>query len=905
MICVRPFAVGLVVGLAAFADALPASSQDVVVELARAAAPLPFSADDLLFMEVSADGYQLAETMNVYRSRSGVYVPLGEFSRVLDFAIGVFPVSAKAEGWFGSREVEVTIDLRQNRAVVGGVVSSFDAGQAAIFGDDIYLRTDLIEKILPLRLRADVNAQTLTVYPTIPLPFQERLAREQRAAGIGVGASSIAATRLATPYRLFTPPTVDVNLGGQIARDGIDQTRSYDLRVAGDLLFAGFQGFLGSDQDGELNNARILFERKDPAGHALGLLGATRAGLGDVFTPAMTLGAGSVGGRGVYYTSAPLEALDLATPLDLRGELPLGEDVELYINEVLQAMQVSASSGQYEFLDVPLTFGLNTIRLVFYGAQGQTREQVRHVNFGTGQVAAGGFVLRMGVVEQNRPLFEFGEPIPDQEAGSLRMSAMIDYGVSAGLTLSGGAARYTPRGRSSRDVGLVGVRSSIGGLAAQLDLARDDQGGEAASLGVAGRVFGISMVGRHSEYAGGFIDETRVSVMTNQVAVVRSTDLRIDSRIRLAGLPILPLLFDMRRVERTDDTDRVSADLRTSAPIGRYYVSTSLSYENESFSSGRQDRLVGAVDVATLIAAWAQFRAGLSYELGPEAELDRAYVNVDFPVRDIGSVRLGVFHALRDGAGTTFQATGLYRAPRFDLSLSTAYETDTGEWTLGLQLGFGFGYDPFSRRYGMTRPGVSGGGLVALDAFVDADGDGRRGRGEAAVSKIILETPAGPAITGIDGRVLSGGLGDGGAVRMRVNQEGIDDPFLVGRIGVIEVVPRPGRTVVVSYPMQSTSEVEVAVRLRRGEEARALAAVDLLLVPETGGDPVIARTDHSGIAFIDGISPGRYRIQLDPVQARTLKLSLEGTPEIVAPPEGGYIRSPDIFIRIAEPDPRS
>ena len=99
------------------------------------------------------------------------------------------------------------------------------------------------------------------------------------------------------------------------------------------------------DQDGELNDARVLFERKDPDGRALGALGGTRAGIGDVFTPSMALGAGSFGGRGAYYTSAPLEALDLSTPLNLRGELPLGEDVELYVNEVLQATQASAIQG--------------------------------------------------------------------------------------------------------------------------------------------------------------------------------------------------------------------------------------------------------------------------------------------------------------------------------------------------------------------------------------------------------------------------------------------------------------------------------------------------------------------------------------------------------------------------------
>ena len=329
MIPARPFAAAAMAGLAMFGVTDPAWSQDLVGDLAQAASPQPFSPDDLLFMEVTADGYQLAETMNVYGSRGGVYVPLGEFSRILDFAVGVFPGEARAEGWFGSRETELSIDLRTSTAIVGGVQTQFQPGQAAIYDGDIYLRTDLVEAILPLKLRADVNAQTLTVLPTQPLPFQERLAREQRAAGIGLGVRQVEATRIETPYRLFTPPAFDVNLGGQIARDGADQTRSYDLRAAGDLGYAGFQGFLGSNQDGELNTARVLFERKDPNGHALGPLGATRAGIGDVFTPAMSAGAGSVGGRGVYYTSAPLEALDLSTPLDLRGELPLGEDVEL------------------------------------------------------------------------------------------------------------------------------------------------------------------------------------------------------------------------------------------------------------------------------------------------------------------------------------------------------------------------------------------------------------------------------------------------------------------------------------------------------------------------------------------------------------------------------------------------
>ncbi|MFC5344412.1 hypothetical protein ACETK8_17140 [Brevundimonas staleyi] len=905
MIPPRPFAAAVVAGLALFGATEPARSQTLVGELAQAASPQPFSPDDLLFMEVTADGYQLAETMNVYGSRAGVFVPLGEFSRVLDFAVGVFPATGRAEGWFGSRETPISIDLRTREATVGTTVTRFEPGYAAMYDGDIYVRTDLLEKILPLKLRADINAQTLTVIPTQPLPFQERLAREQRAAGLSFGAVEAPPQRIETPYRAFTPPAFDVNLGGQIARDGSNQVRSYDLRMAGDLLYTGFQGFVGSNQDGELNTARVQFERKDPDGRALGFLGATRAGVGDVFTPSMSIGAGSVSGRGVYYTSAPLVALDLSTPLDLRGELPLGEDVELYVNEVLQATQATAAQGRYEFLDVPLTFGLNTIRLVFYGPQGQTREEVRRVNFGTGQVAAGAFVLRMGAVEQNRPVFEIGEnTVTDMAVGPLRMSALFDYGLSPTLTLSGGGARYTPRRRETRDVGLLGLRSSLGSVAAQIDFARDDLGGEATNVGLAGRAFGVSVVGRHSEYSGDFIDETRQFGLTDTVALVRASDLRADAQVHI-GSTALPVSLDMRRIERTDGTDLFTAQARTSAPIDRYYVSNSLGYESETLAEGRRYRLIGALDIATLIAARAQLRGGLSYELGPDAGIDTAYVNVDFPIREIGAVRVSVIQALRTFNATTVQASALYRAPRFDVSLTTAYETLNGEWTVGLRFGFGIGFDPFSQRYRVTRPGVSTGGSVALDAYVDADGDGVRDAGERPVRNVVLEAPSGAAVTGIDGQVLASGLGDGGGVRMRVNLEGVDDPFLVGPTGAVEVVPRPGQTAVVNYPMQITSEVEITVRLRRGGEARTLAAVNLKLVPDGGGEALSVRTDHGGVAFIEGVRPGRYRIELDPEQAQALGLSLEDAPEVVAPPSGGFVRAGDIFIRIPSTEPRA
>ncbi|CAN5346740.1 hypothetical protein BH10PSE1_BH10PSE1_21060 [soil metagenome] len=885
---------------AALSSLSPAYAQDTAASPDAENASTPFSGDDLLFMEVTADGYQLAESMNAYASRSGVYLPLGEISRILDFAVGVFPAQQRAEGWVLSRDHTLVVDLRAGQARINGVQIQIQPGQAQIYQDDLYIRADLLEQLLPVRLKPDVSAQTLAVVPTTPLPFQQKLAREQRMAGTTQGEAPAAYRLQATPYALFSPPVFDVNVGGQVTRDGQDQSHSYDVRMAGDLFWAGFQGFVGSDSDGELNSARVLFERKDPDGHALPFLGGTRVGIGDVFTPSMALGAGSSGGRGFSYRSAPLESLDLATPLNLRGELPLGEDVELYVNEVLQRAQASPVQGRYEFLNVPLTFGMNTIRLVFYGSQGQTREQVRRINFGAGQVEAGKLAFRLGVVEQNTPVFEFGEPLADPSTGAERIVALFDYGVSPMLTISGGAARFTPLGGTARDVGLLGLHGSLGGVAGQIDLASDDAGGTGATIGVAARPLGVSVVGRHSEYAGGFVDETRYFGAAGGVSTIRTSDLRADATVHANHLA-LPLSASLRRQERTDDSGLFAADLRTSAPIGRYYVSGSVAYQDEWTFQSHRRQAVGAVDLATLVAARAQFRGGLTWRFAPDAELDTAYGTLDYQATQRSTVRFAVMRTLGVRSTTTLQASGLYSASRFDMALNAGYETESGEWRLGFQLGFGFGRNPATGRYGLVRPGVSSGGSVALDAFVDANGDGQRQADESGVAKVALETPGGTIVTDAQGYAMAAGLGDGAAARIRINTENIDDPFLVGGDNV-QIVPRPGRTALINYPLQATSEVELTIKLRRaGQSDRPLAAVDLQLVP-TSGPPVIGRTDHAGSVIIEGVRPGRYEIRLDPTQALNLGLALDGAPVLTISANGGYVHADDIFIFLTEKD---
>lgn len=884
--------------LAASASAVQAQTPPPA--LAEAADRPPFTSEDLLWMEVRSGEWRLAESVNVYASRAGVFVPIGELSRVLDLAVGVFPTQRRAEGWVLSPERTLVVDLAEGHALLAGERIDFGPDQAVIFANDLYLRTDLIERLLPIRLRPNTSAQVLELTALEPLPFQQRLERERRRGQLETAPSGDAPVRVETPYRLFSPPAFDVNLGGLITRDGEDQSSRYDVRMAGDLLWAGLEAYVGSNDDGDPSDARLLLSRRDSGGRALGPLGGTQVGIGDVFTPSLALGAGSVGGRGVFYTSAPRDSLDIGTPLDLRGELAVGEEVELYVNEVLYSARSSADQGRYEFLNVPLAYGLNTVRLVFYGTHGETRTVVRRINFGSGQVEAGRLIVRFGAVEQDRTVFTLGDSPAQEEESAARVVAAIDYGLTAALTLSGGLARYSPAPGEGRSVGTLGLRGSLGPVATQVDLGFDDIGGRGLGLGFAARPGGVSLVGRHGEYRDGFIDETRQPGVTDLAPLRRASDLRADGQLDVFGGVILPLALSMRRLERVDDSSLTAAELRGSAPVGRFYVSSSLAYEDERRADGSGlKRWAGATDIATLVASRLQLRAGVTYGLSPDRELETGYAAADWQLTENRALRFGVVRALRGERQTSLQASHLWRTSRFDLSINGAWESEGSDWRLGVQLGFGFGYDPGRGRYRMVRPGGASGGAVAVNAWIDEDGDGLRQPGEEGVARIVVDTPGGAVTTDEAGHAFTPGLGDPGTTVVRLDAGAVEDPYLVGGPGVLSVEPRPGRTATISWPMRRSAEVELAVLLERtGEAPRPLAAVNLELIPADGGSVIEVRSDHAGVAFIEAVPPGLYSIRLQPAQAAALGLTLFGAPTVTIPPSGGFVRGEPLRVRI-------
>jgi hypothetical protein len=864
--------------------------------------------DDLLLFSLSLEDISLSDGLAAYGGPEDPLVPVGEIVRLLEADVDVFPAEGRIAGRLGAARSPLVVDLANGVARSGARDAPMAAGDAVASPTEIYLRTSLLKQLFDMDVEVSSDELALRLKPREPFPVQTRLARLASRPSGDPGEVDLPALQVRQPYQVFSPPGLDAlvevgtgsDLGGSVVR--------YDLRFAGDLLWTNLQGFLGSDQDGRVSNARLLLQRRSLEGGLLGRLKVREITVGDTFTPNLAIGAGSSGGRGFSISTAPLQQASIFNRVDFRGDLPSGFDAELYVNEVLRGGTSQAVNGRFEFLDVPLAPGVNVVRLVTYGPRGERSEEVRIVNLGAGLLRPGEARAALGVVEQGRAVLEpRGRPLLPATGGpltaqtGLRAVASIEFGLTELVTLTGGAALRPLPGNDVQALYTAGARASLLGFAAQLDVAADEDGGQAVSLGFAGRLGRLSSSLRHAEYRGGFADEA--NPRTNfDLELRRRTEVSLDSSVALRGA-IIPVSLRAERNDYAAGASELIATARGSSSLGGVLLSAGVEYERRAGRSvGASERLRGTFAASTFGGGAWQVRASLDYDILPELEPSALTLTVDRRITDVWTVRFGLGQPLDGRSSSNVRVSSNLATGHGDFGLAGEYDNTKGDWRVAAQWNFGLGYDPSRSRYSLVRSGPGSGGSVLFNAFIDANGDGVRQAAEAAAPNVAVGGAgrAGGA-TDADGRLLLMGLGAGPTAIMDVNLEGLENASVASPPTRLALRPRPGSIARVDYPLRPTGGVAVKVELLRDDGGRApLASVRLQLVSD-GGEIVEGATEFDGSAIFDAAPVGAYRLQLDPGQASKLRMRLLQQPKVTIPGDGTFAPSVTVQVRFDPP----
>ncbi|MCB2066605.1 MAG: hypothetical protein KDE15_08210 [Erythrobacter sp.] len=862
-----------------------------------------FTLDDELILQLKVRGIDATDTVIAYGNRDGVFLPLGELAVILDLAIRVSDDGHFGSGWFIAQDRTVTIDLRQGLLTSQGHTVELQPGAAQAFDGELYVRTDTLAAILPLQFEPDLRSQSVLLTTSEPFPFEERMRREADRARLSQQGDRARGReqwpRDETPWLGLSVPMGDLEL--RAVSDSQRGTRGEgDIRLAGDFAWLTANAYLSASTRDGLLSSLVEFGRQDIDGELLGPLQATEFAFGDVATSPMPLGLRGTSGRGLFVTNQSRESLSVFDRVDLRGVLPDGYDVELYRNEVLLASSADANNGQYEFLQVPVDYGINVFRLVFYGPQGQRREEVRRISVGDGRLSPGQLEYRFGAVQNGTNLLGVRGPDfrPGSRYGDWQAVGEVSYGLSPDVTGLASAAFFEDED-DQRWIASTGLRTGLGGLAIRADAGFSDGGGLALGAGLGGALLGGAFTLSHFEYSGGFVDEVR-SFTSDTLR--RATELDFNTSIGFANSSSgisLPLNLRARHLEFTDGRRQVNAALRSSLRFSGMIASNTFEFANTTApGTDSLTILAGDFNLATFNRSNTQLRGSLSYRILPEPALVQVSGSVDHAVDDRTLLRATAAYSLANDE-VAFGASAIREFDRFTLALDGQYAPQQGTYAAALRIGFSFGRDPLRQRLFVTSPGKASSGAVALRAFQDLDGDLLYGPADEPLPGIDFTVFNNVATTDDLGFARLDDLGEGAPVVVQVDPSSLPDITMAPANRGIEIVPRAGRIHTLMYPVVEVSEVEGTVSFSSDDNLRGVSGLRLQLQAEGGGPQFWTRTERGGYFFFEQVMPGTYHMMIEPEQAERLGICLDA-PELVEVAARGDIIAQDYTVRACE-----
>jgi hypothetical protein len=816
------------------------------------------SEDDVVLLQMQVKSYRLLEEIRGYQTPEGVCVDLGDIIRSLDLPIRLDKKSRRATGWIFAEDQTITVDRDSNTVQIVNRSRPLQPGELVDTPEGWCVDTDTLAGWFGVSLTADLRNSALVLDSERPLPFIEAIERKSRAARLRPDRERDLSAYPAAPqpYSLWRTPSVDVVAESSYRRDAgrsrLD--RRYEVFASGEAALASFDLRLASNSEGVPQSLRMRAFRMDPDGRLLGPLRATQVVVGDVDMPSGNVAGGEGVGRGLFIGNTPIERPTRFGMAILRGVLPLGWDAELYRNGQLLGYQSDSIDGRYEF-EIPLVYGDNDLEVVLYGPQGQVRHETQSIPVGQDAVAPGKLEYWAGVVQRNRDLITFDQPL-----SGLRLERGWQYagGVQYGIdrrTIVGATGLSLFYAGRRRDYAEVNVQRALGRMLFNLTASQEFGRGRAYRLDILGDIGPIGVQAQSFFVDGGY---TSTLIDPNESGAHR---VQLDSMIR-AGQTAIPLSAGFSRTTQRDGRTVNELLARASLMLPRMsftgFVLHRRTEDNKDEPDPEDGTKVGLLANTRILGLTVRGEA--TYKVsGPGSGFDEASITAERALDEDSEFRLDVEHRAY-GDQTQFEV-GYIRHFR-QLSLRGSASVDTrGGIGASLSLSFSLGPDPLDGGWRMSDAKLAERGQAAVSVFLDENGDGRRSPGEEALEGVGLTAGAygSSEPTNVRGHAFVEGLQPYSKVLISVDESTLPDPFLVPRGKGLVVTPRPGVPAVIELAISPTGEVEGELV---APDDKPVAGVELELIGPNG--VVVARTmsEYDGFFLFERVPYGRYKLKM-------------------------------------------
>jgi hypothetical protein len=231
----------------------------------------------------------------------------------------------------------------------------------------------------------------------------------------------------------------------------------------------------------------------------------------------------------------------------------------------------------------------------------------------------------------------------------------------------------------------------------------------------------------------------------------------------------------------------------------------------------------------------------------------------------------------------------------YALGLDLAYSTRS-RLSLDFTLRLGLGREPRSGRFYSQAQGMASHGAMSAQAFLDANGNGRRDAGEKPLPGVgfMVNGAAHPRTTDREGLAFLTNLSGDVDANLSVSTSTLEDPLMRPGAPGLRITPRPGHVVPVDVALVLFGEITGTVYLKQEGGSRELPGLLLDLVDGNGVVLKRVRTAFDGFYTLSDLPPGSYRLQAAPADLERLGLSPTDPKAVTITPDGTVIDGLDL-----------
>ena len=840
--------------------------------------------EDLRILQMQVENYKLEDILPTYQRKDFLIVPLGYMSEILDLAIEVDIGTGIAKGFVFNESNTFYLDTTRNEVIIKGVISTYNNSLVYVLDDDIYVDGSLLSKWFDISINADLFASSITFKSKEPFPFVLRLQREEKIAKTRerLGADTPYYPYHYEPYDIWSVPFVDQTFESTNRyNNGTTNTLNSTTYLTADLLGMSSSLYLFASEDEILNDSRFIIGKKDPENELLGFAKATEYWMGHIYEPRLkNITVPGDQEPGALISNFPLNQQAEYDRHRFIGNLLPGWEVELYRNDRLIGYQSVPVDGQYDFDDIPILFGRNYFRLVFYGPQGQVREQEQTFELGQSLTKKGEHYYRALA--------------SDNERGGTRATAQYDIGLSKQISASFIGASI-PLNASAATVEQhnyvqAGIRGYWESLFATVDVIDDIDGGEAINFDLQTGSGGTSLKFNHTILNQFFSEEYQLSAQEFK----DNTEIRIDTTIPPSFLPRIPFSLELRMSDFENGNDRNQLINLLSLQTFGLSLSNQLTYVQNSTAT---NTFTGGLGISSYIDG-ISVRGTINYAFQPIEEVTTVDITIRPKLYNQFQFTYGLNHSLVADL-TQVSASASKSIGKYNLSLGARYNSDDIV-SLDARFSVGIGREPRQKQWESNALAIAGRGSVSARVFLDNNQDGLFNEGDEPIEDVGFTLNGGYEKTRTDenGIAFITGIPEHRPVNLAIKKATLGDPLWTAALDGMRIVPRPGQAMQLDFPIFTNGEIDGTAYLVKNNQSIGTGRVKVEVVDQSGRVVQSATTEYDGFYVISNIPLGSYIVRISPAQLSELGLDSEGGLPIVITADDQFKSGIDFNLRV-------